>query len=243
MSPLGAAEWLDAWERSLDLPAALRPCALLAPLLPDGLDAVARLSIGERDAALFELHAGLFGPLMDATAGCPACGARQQFELDTRDLHQPAPAMLNKPLEYRDGPYAVRFRLPDSLDLASIAQTADPQQAEAQLLQRCCVQATTNGREVAATELPGSAISALTAAMAEADPRALTELVLRCADCGHAWEEALDIGMYLQEALGHWAERLLDQVHLLAAAYGWSEREILGLSPARRARYLARIIA
>jgi hypothetical protein len=36
---------------------------------------------------------------------------------------------------------------------------------------------------------------------------------------------------------------LLDEVHVLARAYGWNEREILGLSAARRAAYLERALA
>jgi hypothetical protein len=34
---------------------------------------------------------------------------------------------------------------------------------------------------------------------------------------------------------------LFDDIHLLAQAYGWSEGEILALSPARRSAYLARV--
>ena len=35
------------------------------------------------------------------------------------------------------------------------------------------------------------------------------------------------------------AGALLHEVHRLASAYGWSEAQILALSPARRAQYLA----
>ncbi|HUD55174.1 MAG TPA: hypothetical protein VMR02_08095 [Terracidiphilus sp.] len=39
------------------------------------------------------------------------------------------------------------------------------------------------------------------------------------------------------------ARRLLYEVHTLAAAYGWSEREILSLSAPRRALYLEMVRA
>ncbi len=39
------------------------------------------------------------------------------------------------------------------------------------------------------------------------------------------------------------AKRLLSEVHALASAYGWSEREILGLSVARREFYLGMVRA
>ena len=35
------------------------------------------------------------------------------------------------------------------------------------------------------------------------------------------------------------ARRLLPEVHALASSYGWSEKEILALSPARRRSYIA----
>ena len=38
------------------------------------------------------------------------------------------------------------------------------------------------------------------------------------------------------------ARRLLDEVHALAGAYGWSEQRILALSEARRRAYLDRVL-
>jgi hypothetical protein len=35
-----------------------------------------------------------------------------------------------------------------------------------------------------------------------------------------------------------WASRLLLEVHALASVYGWSERDVLNLSPRRRRLYL-----
>lgn len=243
MPTLSAADWLDAWEHSLALAPALRPCALLAPVLADGLEAAKRLCIGARDAGLLDLHAALFGPRMNATAICPACGERQEFDLDVGDLRQAAPVRRQSTLEWHDGAIRVSFRLPDSLDLAAIEATGTQDQAERLLLQRCCISAYAGDREIAATDLPERAVAGLAEAMAAADPQALAELVLSCPVCHHTWQEALDIGAYLQEALGYWAEQMLDQVHLLASTYGWREADILGLAPQRRARYLARILA
>ena len=39
------------------------------------------------------------------------------------------------------------------------------------------------------------------------------------------------------------AQHLLREVHLLASAYGWSEQQILELSPTRRASYLRMVSA
>jgi hypothetical protein len=47
-----------------------------------------------------------------------------------------------------------------------------------------------------------------------------------------------DVVSYLWGEIEDWAERLLRDVHSLAAAYGWSERDIVGMSALRRRLYL-----
>jgi hypothetical protein len=243
MAALTASDWLCAWERSLAVSTARRPCALLAQIVPGGQEAAEQLPIGERDAYLLDLYAVLFGPQLDATAACPSCGAIQEFKLDVDELLHATTTHQSATLEWTDGEFTVGFRLPNSVDLSAIEATVSEPEAERLLLHRCCTPALAGDRAIAAEDLPDAAKASLTAAMAAADPQALTELSLNCPDCGHAWEDALDIGSYLLEALGHWAERIFDQVHLLASSYGWGESDILALSSQRRARYLSRILA
>lgn len=239
---MNATDWLNAWERSLELPPALRPCALLAPLLEEGQAGAERLSIGQRDACLFDLYQALFGPELTATACCPACGERQEFSLSVIDLRRPEP--LSAPAsELNSGDCQVRFRLPDSRDLAAIARCENAQAAHGLLLQRCVLAASVGKAECDPTQLPEELLAELATAMTAADPQAVTELAMTCPVCGHGWDDSFDIAAYLLEVLGQWAERELDQVHLLAGAYGWSEREILGLTSSRRARYIARILS
>jgi hypothetical protein len=64
-------------------------------------------------------------------------------------------------------------------------------------------------------------------------------LGLQCVACGHAGEAQLDPGALLWDEIEVRAQALLLEVHRLASAYGWSEEQILSLSPGRRARYLA----
>jgi hypothetical protein len=239
MQALGAADWLDAWERSHALPPALKPCAYLAALIPDGAAAAETLSIGRRDARLIELHAALFGPTLQATAACPACGERIEFELDASELR--APSAGSGAVELTVDGYRVHARLPDSRDLLAASACRDELAARQVLLERCVLSTTIAGSPAAASDVPPAVIEALSHAMAEADPQATTEIDLGCPACAHRWIEGFDIGSFLGEALDRWAERLLDQVHVLAASHGWSEREILALSPARRAQYVARI--
>jgi hypothetical protein len=47
-----------------------------------------------------------------------------------------------------------------------------------------------------------------------------------------------DVVSYFWGEIEDWAMRLFRDVHSLAAAYGWSEREIIGMSARRRRLYL-----
>ncbi len=52
-----------------------------------------------------------------------------------------------------------------------------------------------------------------------------------------------DIASYLWNGIEQRARRLLDDIHALAQAYGWSETDILALDETRRATYVARVQA
>ncbi|MEU9793171.1 hypothetical protein AB0E27_21515 [Streptomyces sparsogenes] len=111
------------------------------------------------------------------------------------------------------------------------------------LLARCTVSATRAGRPVPADQLPTlrlpEAVQRRIAEAAErADPAAEVTLRIACPECGEATPAELDIASYLWTELDSWARDLLLDVHLLATAYGWSEPEILALSPLRRRYYL-----
>jgi hypothetical protein len=89
--------------------------------------------------------------------------------------------------------------------------------------------------------LPEAVLAELTARMEALDPLADIRMDLTCPQCGHRWTAWFDIAGYLWEEIQHWAEETLATVHQLARAYGWSEGEILELSPVRRQLYLGMI--
>ena len=69
------------------------------------------------------------------------------------------------------------------------------------------------------------------------------DLELHCSQCGIASAALLDIVSFFWTEIVSGARRIALEVHALASAYGWSEREILSLAPARRRRYLALVLA
>jgi len=238
MRPLSAAELLDVWEQGQALPPAQRALALLAPACPEtGPEVLAGLSVGRRDALLMTLREWTFGPQLELQAACPGCAARQEAGIRLEELRL-AEVECPETLSLAEGEYRVRFRLPDSLDLVAIAGCGSAEAGRELLLERCVLSAERNGEPVAVGGLPADVCAAVSRAMADADPQADMRLALSCPSCGHPWEAIFDIAGFFWSELQAWAWRTLRQVHTLASAYGWSEAEILALSPWRRQCYL-----
>jgi hypothetical protein len=65
-----------------------------------------------------------------------------------------------------------------------------------------------------------------------------TLLSSACPHCGRAWSAFLDVASFVWREVETWAQRTLQEIHLLARAYGWREIDILTLTPTRRQAYL-----
>ncbi|GAP49013.1 hypothetical protein [Streptomyces azureus] len=235
----GAAELLATWEAGLAEAPTGRALLLHRTARPDVDAAVLPvLPVGEREADLFALRRALFGERMQVRLECAACGEDMEFDLDAgefaRSLGKPGPPGDSLVRVEQDG-WDVRFRLPGVADLTAAARAADPRTA---LLARCLVSARRDGAAVPAEDLPVPVQRRIAEAVEAADPGADVTLNVACPECGAATRAELDIASYLWTELDSWARDLLLDVHLLATSYGWSEPEILALSPLRRRYYL-----
>jgi hypothetical protein len=251
MTALFARDLLATWERAQQQPWPARALALLAPFCPDAsADALAQLSIGERDARLLRARIALFGSRIAARADCPACHEPIEIDadiadldiadldiadLDIADLDRPAPSITASRLE--DGPFVVEYRLPTTADLVGLT-TSGVQSARQMLLERCVSAASRDGEPIRAGDLPDGVATAVANAMERADPRGHVQFELACPSCGERWDEIFDIASFFWTEVHAWAMRQLREVHALASAYGWSEADILALGPARRRAYL-----
>jgi hypothetical protein len=239
MRPLTAQELLELWESCHGQAPAERALALLAGVYPEASwDALAALSIGQRDARLLALRERLWGPQMTALVICPDCGEQLELNLDTRVMlsysQQDQPGEIS--LSIAD--FTMIIRLPTSLDVLAVAAHADPETGGSLILQRCLLSAQQAGAPVNAAQLPPAVVEGLAQRMAEADPLADIQLDVACPTCAHRWRAAFDIVSFLWREIEAWARRMLNDVHTLAAAYGWCERDILDLGPMRRQFYL-----
>lgn len=243
MRPLTVPELLDVWERGLAQSQLERALALLAAAAgaDDEPYALARLSIGQRDARLLALRELTFGPRLASVSACPACGERMEATFNVADLLLIAPEEeQSEAFELNVNGYEVRFRLPNSLDQAELAACAVVDVADARdlLLRRCLSTALYEGEQQSADKLPPDVLEMVARRMGEADPQADVQLRMRCQLCAHDWQEAFDIASFFWTELDAWAKRILTETHTLARAYGWRESDILMMSATRRQFYL-----
>lgn len=232
MRPLDDTALLDVWEHGRAGSPAARSLLLLAEAVPElDLEAWVALSVGEGDTAVLRLRQATFGAQLPAEIACPHCAELLEFALDANELLRGCEPPLARCCVLEDG---TAFRLPGHADLAAIAGLGDTDAAVRRLAARCCLDAE------AAEELADSAVAAAEASLGMLDAHAAIQLRLVCAGCGRNWTEAFDIGAYFWTEIEQRACALLDEVHILATAYGWSESAILALSAARRTAYLER---
>jgi hypothetical protein len=233
MRTLTQVDTLALWESGRTLHPIDQGLLAVKTAFPETRDeSVADWPLGRRNRALAELHCACFGPRLSGWTACGECGEKLEFNVDGHALMQTgaATAVEAVPIGERT------FRLPTSRDLARITKAADGMDAARTLLDLCLVA----GDAAAWSE---EEIEEVGERLAAADPLAEVRLDFKCPACGEAFEESLDLAAFLWSELEGRAKRLLLDVHLLARAYGWSEGEVLALSPARRKFYLEMVEA
>ncbi|MBL9045602.1 MAG: hypothetical protein JNM83_28595 [Myxococcales bacterium] len=232
---------LQAWESGEGQSPVEQALALLRHGYPQRSPAeLLALSIGERDALLFELREHSFGSLLRGAARCPSCQQRSLFSLQLSELRAQVRTPPQQPLFLQLGEWQLHYRLPSSHDLRQAAACPDVASARDSLIRACTLSVLRSGVPQTAPLIPELA-QALGQALSHHDPQGEVLLNLQCAHCGHPWQALLDIVTFLWNEVATTARQLLDEVDTLARAYGWSEANILALSPARRRHYLARV--
>lgn len=211
-------ELLDIWEAAAAAAPAARGVALLRPRDPDDL---LRMPVSRVDARLFALRRDWFGDSMTGIATCAHCGARIELELRASDFVREE----EPPATFRAA--GRECRLPDTRDLMAVA-SLDAAAARRALATRIA----------AADALTGDEVDAIGRALEEADPGGDVHLVTNCPECGERCETVIDPAAFLFSEVTAAASRVLRDVHALAAAYGWSEEQVLALPPSRRRLYV-----
>ena len=234
MHTITQAELLALWETGRSMHPLDQGVLAVQAAFPELRENIADWPLGRRNRALAELLCSMFGSSLRGWTTCRQCKEQLEFQLDCQALAVSAVP----PGEQRLAVGGQSYRLPTTRDLAAIAIEQDAKAAARLLLQRCS-DTQSLPDEIWSEEY----IDAVGERMAAADP--LGEILLKfdCPSCGTSFDEGLDLPAFLWAELEARARRMLLSVHTLASAYGWSEREILSLSPARRDFYLEMVRA
>jgi hypothetical protein len=239
MRVLSSIELLAAWERAFGQPSTHRALILLGAACPeDSPEELARLSIGERDARLLTLREWTFGPQLPSFSDCAACGERLELSFKAADVRAVSEAEQGQQPELAIDRYEIGFRLPNSFDLIAAGGTSGVGSARAVILNRCILSARHGDSEVSAGDLPESVVEAIASRMNELDPQADVQLVLKCPVCGNECSARFDVESFFWAEINAWAMRIINEIHVLASAYGWREADILNMSAWRRQCYL-----
>ena len=238
MPTLGAEDLVDIWEQGSTSGRAERAHLLLSRTRPDlSGEKLDGLPLGSRDAMLLQLREQMFGPWLKSVVECPHCHETLEINLDIRELRS-GEAGENLEAEFVSNHLKIRFRVPTHGDLRNVENCNDLQEARRRLIGRCVLEVHRGGKKVEPIELTREETIALAGRVVESDPHA--ELILggECPSCSHRWTSPLDIASFLWQELEVAVKRLLADVHALAWAYSWSERDILSMSERRRRFYL-----
>ena len=234
MNFLSSDSLLSVWEQGVRRHPLDRGLLLFALASPEtAAEQLADLPLSRRNAALMTLYEASFGAQLAGWVDCPACGERMEFATDTSSFPRPA---ATGPDLVEVG--ALRFRLPASRDLARLSDLSDSEAAARQLLLACAESPEALPEE---KEALTALLDEVETAIEEAAPWTDITVAVRCPTCAHEHAATLDIANLLWEEISNRARGLLDDVHVLARTYGWSESEILALSDARRAAYLEQV--
>lgn len=232
MKRLSEQECLLLWERGRTLHPIDQGVLALDATAAAGVEgSAADWPLGRRSRALAELYCASFGTHVRGWTSCAACAEMMEFDIDGEAIAATGAAESDAQVSTAHGV----FRLPTSRDLALAAACGDADEAAALLLERCAL---AEGGGVNVVALAEREREEIEAKMAEADPLAEITLEFECTACGFHFGQVLELAQFVWAELESKARRLLWDVHLLAAAYGWSEGDILAMPASRRGLYV-----
>ncbi|HEY0183323.1 MAG TPA: hypothetical protein VGC09_11000 [Rhodopila sp.] len=220
---------LKLWERAEREHPIDRVLSILSAFTAGERGYLVALPIHRRDALLLSSRVAAFGSRLDGVAVCAACGCKIDVSFDLPDTS--TTVLEDEGLVEVDG-RAVRVRVPDSGDLAAVAHLQDPVIAAQSLLMRCQSQPTSGAA------LDGAALHAIEQELERLCDTTWLDLKVACPDCEATFIVPVDIGRFFWTEIAAYAAGLIEDVHALAARYGWSESAILALPERRRRRYL-----
>jgi hypothetical protein len=206
---------------------------------PDGSrlppDLLWELSLSAR-TLYFVLLAGMAEqPPFAVRLRCPQPACRQAIEIDVSvaEVIERAGGVAEGPIHASAGGASLRLRRPTGADQAGWLEQAfgDEEEACTAILRSLIVEAP--------AALPPGWQSAAEAKLDAADPLVRFNISVVCPDCETESDLDVPLTAVALERLKRAQTALIESVHVLAAHYGWSEAQVVSLSPWRREGYVS----
>ena len=244
MKSLSAEQLLLVWEQVNSYSLLQKTLLLLEMVNPDSEPAdAALLSIGQRDTRLLQLRNSFFGSSLHNSIDCPDCNSKMEWDMNLQDLIVQAADNQENSAEHEliVDDLQVLFRLPNSRDILWILSDKGDDLKSYSLLEQCILEIKALNGNKQLKAVPENIINALGEKIPELDPAADIRMNITCPSCGYKWEAIFDIMSYLWSEIDNWAQKTLQEVYILASAFGWSEKDILNMDAGRRQVYIEMI--
>ena len=244
MNKIEALQLLSIWERESDQPMFNKMIVLINEMFPQLTpNVIAQISIGQRDILLFEIRRYLFGSIFHNVINCPQCSEIVEWKMNMRDLNLPDISLekLEEKYMLKIDDLTVRFRLLNSQDITQAISNDKRSRNDYQFITKCILDVKRKNKKFINYKLPIKILHKVVKEMEKKDPYADIRLNLSCPVCLFKWIARFDIFSYLWTEIDIWAKHLLQDVFILASAFGWSESEILELSVDRRQLYIGMV--
>jgi hypothetical protein len=239
-APLTAAAIMDVADAGRAGDPAARGLLLLGAALGED-HGLLDVDLGTRDAVVLEVRRATLGEEVRGHLWCPVCGVQLGVRLTAASLRRAAEGDADVVVE--SGAWRVVARAPDGHVLAAAARAPGVAAARAVLIAGCVAGAWRDGETAGVDEIPDDVVAVVGEALVARDPMLDVRIGVTCAACSHAWSCCFDAAAFFWIELDALAGRILDEVHSLATAYGWTEAEVLALSSSRRRRYTERLLS
>lgn len=170
---------------------------------------------------------------------CDSCRTRMEIDFTPEDVANVVRrSASSEPIKVTHGKHVIRLRRPTGRDqLRWLAGRHDDQGSLLERMVHSLV-ISEDDTDVLSGHLSGELLSAVDAAMADADPLIDFRVSVVCPHCDRPGDFECDLEQTSLNQLRAIQIRMLDSVHQIACRYGWSEEEIFALPAWRREAYL-----
>jgi hypothetical protein len=232
-------ELLELWEQGYALNSLERAIQMVCASKNLSSEQARELPIGQRDATLLDMRSHHFGDLCVCTDACQHCSSVVEFEFSIASLLHQVNDQRRTRFSFEKDAFCINVRLPTTGDIEHVLNNClEKDQLETALFRQCILSSTEHGKTISPDELPEEISQSVLTAMGEAQDLADIQFQLTCNQCDYQWSAPFDIARFFWEEIDRHVRRLLHEVHRIASAYGWSDQQILSLSPQRRTFYL-----